>query len=247
MEKKSAMLLEVKNLSVDYGHARAIEDASFSVAKNEIVAILGANGAGKSTVLKAASGILLATGGRITAGEVLFRGQSIVNSRPDQLVAKGISLVPEGRRVFTTMTVRENLEMGGFLLRDSKKIQSRIDYVLAMFEPLSNRLSHKAGILSGGEQQMLSFSRALMLKPTLLLVDEPSLGLSPNFVDIVFEKLQEIKYSGTSILLVEQNAKMALDVCCRAYVFQTGKIVLVGSKNDLLDDPKVKDIFLGIM
>lgn len=246
LAEKSAMLLEAKNLSVAYGHAKAIiEDVSFSVAKGEIVAMLGANGAGKSTALKAVSGVLTAAGGNITTGEVLFRGQSIVGFRADQLVAKGISLVPEGRRVFTSMTVRENLEMGGFLIRDSKKIRTRIDHVLAMLGPLRDRLSQKAGTLSGGEQQMLSLGRALMLEPALLLVDEPSLGLSPNFVETVFEKLQEINRSGTSILLVEQNAWMALEICSRAYVFETGKIVLAGEQADLLADERVRDIFLG--
>jgi branched-chain amino acid transport system ATP-binding protein len=245
LAEKSAMLLEAKNLSVAYGHAKTIEDVSFSVAKGEIVAMLGANGAGKSTALKAVSGVLTAAGGNITAGEVLFKGQSIVGLRPDQLVAKGVSLVPEGRRVFTSMTVRENLEMGGFLIQDSKKIRTCIDHVLAMLGPLRDRLSQKAGTLSGGEQQMLSLGRALMLEPALLLIDEPSLGLSPNFVETVFEKLQEINCSGTSILLVEQNARMALEICNRAYVFETGKIVLEGTQTDLLLDAKISDIFLG--
>ncbi len=239
------MLLEAKNLSVAYGHAMAIEDASFSVAKGEIVAMLGPNGAGKSTSLRAVSGVLAATGGRITAGAVLHEGVSILGRRPDQLVARGVSLVPEGRRVFPSMTVRENLEIGAFLLNDSKTTDRRIDSVLAMFSPLRERLKQKAGTLSGGEQQMLSLGRALMLEPALLLVDEPSLGLSPNFVETVFEKLQEINRTGTSILLVEQNAQMALDVCHRAYVFETGRIALAGTRDSLLNDVRVSDLFLG--
>lgn len=239
------MLLDVKNLTVAYGHAKAIETASFSVASGEIVAMLGPNGAGKSTALRAVSGILPAAGGKITAGEVLYRGQSIIGLRPDELVSQGMSLVPEGRRVFSSMTVRENLEMGAFILHDTKKTRGRTDSVLAMFPPLRDRLAQKAGTLSGGEQQMLSLGRALMLQPSLLLVDEPSLGLSPNFVEAVFEKLQEINRGGTSILLVEQNASMALDVCHRAYVFETGRIALSGTRAELLTNARVSDIFLG--
>jgi branched-chain amino acid transport system ATP-binding protein len=244
-EGNSIVLLEVKDLSVVYGQAKAIENASFSVTKGEIVAMLGANGAGKSTALKVVSGILTAAGGKITTGDVRYAAESILGFRPDQLVAKGVSLVPEGRRVFTSMTVRENLEMGGFLLNDSKKTRIRIEHILTIFGPLRDRLSQKAGTLSGGEQQMLSLGRALILEPTLLLVDEPSLGLSPNFIEIVFEKLQEINHAGTSILLVEQNARMALEICSRAYVFETGRIALDGTRGDLLTDPSIKEIFLG--
>lgn len=239
------MLLEVKNLSVFYRNAKAINDVSLFVTKGEIVAMLGSNGAGKSTTLKAISGVLAQSGDSVLKGDVRFEGESLAGLRTDQLLAKGISLVPEGRRVFTRMTVRENLEMGGFLIRDQKKVQTRIDYVLTFFRPLRQLLSQKAGTLSGGEQQMLSLGRALMLEPTLLLVDEPSLGLSPNFVEFLFEKLLALKDSGTSILLVEQNAKKALEICSRAYVFEAGKIVLEGTQAELLSDPSLKDIFLG--
>jgi branched-chain amino acid transport system ATP-binding protein len=239
------VLLEVKNLSIAYGHAKAIENASFFVGKGEIVVLLGPNGAGKSTSLKAVSGVLNATGGKITAGNVQYAGVTILGFRPDQLAAKGISLVPEGRRLFASMTVKENLQMGGFLLRDPKKTAARIDKILAMFTPLRSRLAQKAGTLSGGEQQMLSLGRALMLEPALLLVDEPSLGLSPNFVETVFEKIQDINRAGTSVLLVEQNARMALDVCHRAYVFETGRIALAGTREELLASAKVRDLFLG--
>jgi branched-chain amino acid transport system ATP-binding protein len=245
LEGRPVVFLEVKNLNVAYGHAKAIEDASFSVGKGEIVALLGPNGAGKSTSLKAVSGVLAATGGKITAGDVHYAGESILGFRPDQLAAKGISLVPEGRRLFTSMTVRENLEMGGFLLRDAKKTAGRIEKVLTMFTPLRLRSAQKAGTLSGGEQQMLSLGRALMLEPALLLVDEPSLGLSPNFVETVFEKLQEINRGGTSVLLVEQNAQMALDICHRAYIFETGRIALAGTREDLLTNARIIDLFLG--
>lgn len=238
------MLLEVNKLSVVYRHAKAIEDVSFSVAVGEIVALLGPNGAGKSTVLRAVSGVLAETGGKITEGKVLCDGRSILGLRPDQLVSSGISLVPEGRRVFTSMTVQENLEMGGFLLRDHRKVKNNIDRVLAMFKPLQQCLSQKAGTLSGGEQQMLALGRALMLNPKILLVDEPSLGLSPNYVEIVFDRLQHINRTGTSVLLIEQNARMALDICSRAYIFQMGKIALNWMHNDLLKDARVQDLFL---
>jgi branched-chain amino acid transport system ATP-binding protein len=245
LEGRPNVLLEVKNLSVVYGHAMAIETASFSVAAGEIVAMLGQNGAGKSTALRAVSGVLAAAGGKITGGEVLCDGRSTLGLRPDQLVAMGISLVPEGRRVFTSMTVQENLEMGAFLLRDPRKTKNNMDRVLAMFEPLQAKLSKKAGTLSGGEQQMLSLGRALMIEPKLLLVDEPSLGLSPNYVEIVFDKLRDINRSGASILLVEQNASMALDICDRAYVFEMGKIALEGTRNSLLEDSRVQDLFFA--
>jgi branched-chain amino acid transport system ATP-binding protein len=245
LEGKQYVFLEVKNMSVVYGHAMAIEAASFSVAAGEIVAVLGQNGSGKSTALKAVSGVLAAAGGEVTGGEVLCDGRSILGLRPDQLVAMGISLVPEGRRVFTSMTVRENLEMGAFLLRDAQKTKDNMDRVLAMFEPLQAQLSKKAGTLSGGEQQMLSLGRALMIEPKLLLVDEPSLGLSPNYVEIVFDKLQDINRAGASILLVEQNAHMALDICDRAYVFETGKITLEETRNSLLENSRVQDLFFA--
>ncbi len=239
------MLLEVRNLTVDYGHARAIENASFSVEKGEIVALLGPNGAGKSTSLRAVTGGLAAAGGCIRAGDIHFGGKSIRGFRPDQLAAIGISLVPEGRRVFTRMTLRENLEMGGFLLRDSKQLKDRVEGVLVMFPLLRDRLAQKAGTLSGGEQQMLAFGRALMLEPELLLADEPSLGLSPNYVEMVEETLQQVNQAGTTILLVEQNARMALDICNRAYVFEIGRIAMDGARDTLIADPRVKEAFLG--
>lgn len=238
------MLLEAKNLTVCYGMVKALENVSFSVNEGEIVAMIGPNGAGKSTALKAVSGLLDAVGGHIESGEIFFKGESIRGFRTDELVEKGLCLVPEGRRVFPTMTVLENLEMGAYT-RNDKAIKEDIENVLTLFPQLEERKRQKAGTLSSGEQQMLAMGRALMLKPKLLLADEPSLGLSPNFVDLIFDKLLEINKNGTSILLVEQNAQMALEVCHRGYVFEVGSIALEGIKEILVENEKVKKVYLG--
>jgi branched-chain amino acid transport system ATP-binding protein len=239
------LLLEAKNLTVRYGTVKALEDVSFKLHEGEIVAMIGPNGAGKSTALKALSGVLEATDGCIENGEILFEGKSIKGFRTDELVKKGISLVPEGRRVFPTMTVWENLEMGAYTRIDKKSIKEDIDKVCTMFPHLMERRRQRAGVLSSGEQQMLAIGRALMLKPKLLMADEPSLGLSPNYVDIVFDTLLEINRSGMSILIVEQNARMALDICTRGYVFDIGRIALEGERAELLKNERVKTVFLG--
>ncbi len=239
------MLLEVNNLTVYYGAVKAIEDVSFRVNSGEIVAMIGPNGAGKSTSLHAVSGLLDSFGGQVKSGDMLFDETPIGGLRTDQLVELGIALVPEGRRVFSTMTVLENLEMGGYTQLDKGAVRNDIEKVLDLFPQLKDRTRQKAGTLSTGEQQMLAFGRALMLRPKLLLADEPSLGLSPNFVDLVFDKLIEINKSGTSILLVEQNARMALEVAQRAYVFEIGSIVLEGSGKSLAQNPDIKRTFLG--
>lgn len=239
------MLLEARDLTVCYGALRVLESVSFNVDEGEIVVMIGPNGAGKSTALNAVSGVLDAKGGTIESGEIFFDGESIKGLRTDQLVKKGISLVPEGRRVFPTMTVWENLEMGAYIQKDGKAVAAEIDQVLALFPQLKDRTKRKAGTLSSGEQQLLSLGRALMLKPRLLMADEPSLGLSPNFVDSIFEKLVEINKDGTSILLVEQNARMALEVCDRGYVFEIGTIALEGKQNSLVKDERVQKVFLG--
>jgi branched-chain amino acid transport system ATP-binding protein len=239
------LLLEVKDLTVFYGAVKALESVSFTVNEGGIVAMIGPNGAGKSTALKAVSGVLEATGGHVETGEILFEGQSIKGYRTDELVRKGLSLVPEGRRVFPTMTIWENLEMGAFTRSDKVSAREDVDKVLTLFPQLKARTKQKAGTLSSGEQQMLAMGRALMLKPKLLLADEPSLGLSPNFVDLIFDKLVEINRNGTSILLVEQNASMALEVAHRGYVFSIGKIVLDDSSSSLLNNEEVKRAFLG--
>lgn len=238
-------LLEVKNLAVNYGAVMAIEGVSLRVEKNEIVALLGPNGAGKSTTLKAICGLLGAQSGRITAGDIDFDGFSIKELRTDQLVKRGLILVPEGRHIFASMSVMENLEMGAFTRQDKNAVRGDIDKVFAMFPRLQERWRQKAGTLSSGEQQMLAIGRALMLRPKLLMADEPSLGLSPNYVEAIFDKFEEIKKSGVSILLVEQNAAMALDVADRAYIFEIGKIVLDGMADDLVNEPKVRQAFLG--
>ena len=234
------MLLEVKDLTVYYGAVKALEGVSFRVDEGEIVAMIGPNGAGKSTALKAVSGLV-----KPTAGEILFRGEKINGLRPDELVRKGLSLVPEGRRLFPTMTVLENLEMGAFIRDDDGAVREDLDRVFALFPHLKERRSQKAGTLSSGEQQMLAMGRALMLKPELLLADEPSLGLSPNYTELIFEKLTEINKSGTSVLLVEQNAQMALEIAHRGYVFKIGEIVLADAGKNLMGNEEVKKAFLG--
>ena len=239
------MLLEVSDLTVYYGAVKAIEDVSFRVNSGEIVAMIGPNGAGKSTSLKAVSGLLDSAGGHIKNGSMLFEGKSIGGPRTDQLVEMGIALMPEGRRVFPTMTVLENLEMGAYSRTDRRSIEDDIQNIFDLFPRLKERARQKAGTLSSGEQQMLALGRALMLKPKLLLADEPSLGLSPNFVDLIFEQLVGINKTGTSVLLVEQNARMALEVAHRAYVFEIGRIGLEGSTDNLCENPQVKKAFLG--
>lgn len=239
------MLLEVKDLTVNYGAVQALKNICLNVNEGEIVAMIGPNGAGKSTALKAICGLLKATGGEITKGEVFFSGESIKNIPPHDLVRKGISLVPEGRRLFPTMTVLENLEMGGYTRNDKKTIKASLEKILNLFPVLNKRRKQKAGTLSSGEQQMLAIGRALMLQPKLLLLDEPSLGLSPNYVETVFEKLKEINKDDTTILLVEQNARMALEYADRAYVFKIGEIFLEDTGENLLKNDKIKRSFLG--
>jgi len=233
-------ILEVKNLSVYYGPVRALENVSFYVSQGEIVSLLGPNGAGKSTVLKAICGLV-----PIHKGEIFFQGKKINGLTPDRLVRRGLCLVPEGKRIFTTMTVIENLEMGAFTLSNSSELKERLEKVFHLFPILKERKNQKAGTLSGGEQQMLAIARALMLKPSLLLLDEPSLGLSPNYVEAVLEKLVEINKDGISILLVEQNVFKALKICHRGYVFEIGKIAIEGERKDLLNNEKIKKMLLG--
>lgn len=234
------MLLEVRGLTVYYGAVRALEGVSFRADEGEIVAMIGPNGAGKSTALKAVCGLV-----KPRAGEVLLQGEKINGLRPDELVRKGLSLVPEGRRIFSTMTVLENLEMGAFIRKSNGTIKEDLEKVFTLFPHLKGRRNQRAGTLSSGEQQMLALGRALMLKPKLLLADEPSLGLSPNYVDLIFEKLAEINKNGTSIILVEQNAQMALEIAHRGYVFMIGEIALEGRGRNLLENGEVKKVFLG--
>jgi len=224
-------ILEVKNLTVYYGSVRALEDVSFYVDEGEIVVLLGPNGAGKSTALKAICGLA-----PIKTGEIHFLNEIINGLSPDRLVKRGLCLVPEGRRIFTSMTVEENLEMGGFTIgkKNKEALKERMENVFSLFPDLKERKKQKAGTLSTGEQQMLAIGRALMLRPRLLLLDEPSLGLSPNYVDFVFEKLAEINKEGTAILVVEQNPLKALEICHRGYIFGIGKIIAEEGRDNLL-------------
>lgn len=233
------MLLEAKNISVYYGAVKAIEDVSFHVNQREIVVMIGPNGAGKSTALKAVFGLV-----DIDSGDILFNGESIKGLRPDERVPNGISLIPEGRRLFPSMTVIENLETGA-LFRKGNDIKADIEGILELFPGLKDKKKTKVGVLSTGEQQMVAIGRALLQKPKLLLADEPSLGLSPSYVDKVFDALIEINKSGIGILLVEQNARMALEISHRGYVFKTGSILMEDSSKNLLESEAVKKAFLG--
>lgn len=250
---KVQSLLSVKNLTAYYDTVLALNNVSLYVKEGEIVAMIGPNGAGKSTTLKAICGLIIPQ-----SGEILFRGENINGNQPYQLVEKGLCLVPEGRRVFTSMSVLENLEMGAYMIdhrpwtidyglrnREKSKVQGQLSMVFKLFPVLKERQKQRAGTLSGGEQQMLAIGRALMLKPKLLLLDEPSLGLSPNYVATVFEKIKEINNEGTTILLVEQNARMALEYADRGYVFKIGEIFLEDTGKNLLTNNEVKKLFLG--
>lgn len=236
-------LLDVRDLTVYYGTVLALDSVSLHVEEGEIVAVIGPNGAGKSTALNAISGVVPLIGK--SSGQITFERQEINNLQPYQLVKKGICLVPECRRVFNTMSVLENLQMGAYTLGDRKKVGKALRRIFNLFPRLKERQHQRAETLSSGEQQMLAVGRALMLEPKLLLVDEPSIGLSPNYVQLVFEKLKEINKNGTAILLVEQNASMALKYSERGYVFDLGKIALAGPSKDLLENKKVGDLFLG--
>jgi branched-chain amino acid transport system ATP-binding protein len=235
------MLLEVKDLHVYYGAIHALQGLSFSVNEGEIVTLIGANGAGKSTTLRTISGIL-----RPRHGNILFRGQDITLTPAEKIVRLGISHVPEGRKIFAPLTVKENLEMGAYTRNNKEEIHQSMERVFASFPRLKERISQLGGTLSGGEQQMLATGRGLMSLPSLLLLDEPSMGLSPILVEEIFRIIQEINSQGTSILLVEQNAQMALSIASRAYVLETGKIVLEGKAKEIADNPKVKEAYLGI-
>jgi len=235
------MFLDVSDLNVYYGAIHALQGVSFHVEEGEIVTLIGANGAGKSTTLRTVSGIIRARGGRIA-----FKDQDITMTPAEQIVRLGISHVPEGRKIFAPLTVRENLLMGAFIRKDQAEIQKSLDRVFTSFPRLKERFQQLGGTLSGGEQQMLATARGLMSKPSLLLLDEPSMGLSPILVEEIFKIIQEINSQGTTILLVEQNAQMALSISHRAYVLETGRIVLEGSAAKVADDPQVKAAYLGI-
>jgi branched-chain amino acid transport system ATP-binding protein len=234
-------VLRVDNLNVYYGAIHALQGISFNVEQGEIVTLIGANGAGKSTTLRAISGIL-----RARSGEITFRGKDITTVNAEKIVAMGISHVPEGRKIFAPLSVKENLTMGAYTRKDPAEIQQTLQRVYASFPRLKERESQYGGTLSGGEQQMLATARGLMSLPGLLLMDEPSMGLSPILVEEIFRIIVEINKQGTSILLVEQNAQMALSIAHRAYVLETGKIVLSGTAKQIADNPQVKSAYLGI-
>ncbi len=233
-------MLQVKEIDVYYGAIQALKGVSIEVEEGSIVTLIGANGAGKTSTLKCISGLL-----KPKQGSILFQNKEISRMAPDKLVELGISQVPEGRRVFPGLTVLENLEMGAYLRKDKKTIQSDLDDVFTRFPRLQERRRQLAGTLSGGEQQMLAMGRALMARPKLLLMDEPSMGLAPLLVKEIFEIIKDINEKGTTILLIEQNANMALSIANRAYVIETGEIVLQGIADELLKSQEVKKAYLG--
>ena len=235
----SNTLLKVDNLHVYYGSIHAIKGISFEVNEGEIVTLIGANGAGKSTTLNTVAGLL-----KPRSGSILLHDQNIVGVPADKIVSKGMALCPEGRRIFLQMTVLENLEMGGYT-RPISELEESIENVYDHLPRLKERYKQVAGTLSGGEQQMLAMGRALMSKPKLMMMDEPSMGLAPILVEQIFDIIRELKHAGTTILLVEQNAQMALSIADRAYVLETGKIVNEGSASDLLHDDSVRRAYLG--
>ncbi|HOQ16245.1 MAG: ABC transporter ATP-binding protein [Epulopiscium sp.] len=233
-------MLKVKNINVYYDAIHAIKDVSFKVNEGEIVTLIGANGAGKTTILHTVSGLMKAK-----SGEISFQKQKIDHLEAHKLLQLGIAHVPEGRRVFAEMTVQENLELGAFTKKDKKAIKRNFEMVYEKFPRLKERRKQIAGTLSGGEQQMLAIGRALMSEPKLLLMDEPSMGLAPILVQEIFNIIKEINAAGTTILLVEQNANMALSIAHRAYVLETGKVVLEGNAKDLLGNDEVRKAYLG--
>ncbi len=233
------IMLKVDNINVYYGSIHAIKDISFEVCRGQIVTLIGANGAGKSTTLQTVSGLL-----HSKTGSIEFLGKSLSGVAPHRIVEHGLAHVPEGRRVFLQMSVEENLEMGAYT-RPRSEISDSIADVYSRFPRLKERRKQIAGTLSGGEQQMLAMGRALMSKPQLLMLDEPSMGLSPILVDQIFDIIKELHRAGTTILLVEQNAQMALSIADRAYVLESGKIVLSGSGEELLESEQVKKAYLG--
>lgn len=233
-------MLEVKDLEVEYGVIKAIKGISFEVRQGEVIALIGANGAGKTTILHTVTGLIPSS-----KGSIMYEGKSIGKMPGHKIVALGMAHVPEGRRVFSQLTVYQNLRMGAYTRKDKKEFEDTIRMVYQKFPRLEERKNQVAGTLSGGEQQMLAMGRALMSHPKIILMDEPSMGLSPIFVEEIFKIIREISASGTTVLLVEQNAKKALSIANRAYVLETGKIVLEGPAEKLMNDESVKKAYLG--
>ncbi len=233
-------MLKVENLHISYGFIEAVKGIDFEVRDGEIVALIGANGAGKTTTMHALSGLL-----KPKMGKIFLDDKEISKIPADKIVSLGLIQVPEGRHVFASQTVKENLELGAFLRKDKEDIKKTLDHVYELFPRLKEREGQLAGTLSGGEQQMLAMGRALMSKPKVLLLDEPSMGLSPLLVKEIFEIIKEINKAGTTVFVVEQNAKMALEIANRAYVMETGKIVLSGTGEELISSPEVSKAYLG--
>jgi branched-chain amino acid transport system ATP-binding protein len=233
-------LLELRDVQAGYGSIQILHGVSLTVNEAEIVSVIGPNGAGKSTTFKVIMNLITFLG-----GEVVFEGSSLVGQRPDRVLGLGLGYVPQGRVVFSTMTVRENLEMGAYLERDPAKVKAAMEYVFTLFPRLAERPRQLAGTMSGGEQQMLAMGRGLMMRPRMLMLDEPSLGLSPRFVDEVFDKTVEMARAGLTVMLVEQNAARALEISDRGYVLELGRNRFEGSGRELLDNPEVRRMYLG--
>ena len=233
-------MLEVKNLSVSYGAIEAVKDISFTVNAGEIVSLIGANGAGKTTTLHTITGLVPAK-----SGSVMYNGVDLLKTHNNKIVTLGMAHIPEGRHVFTRMSVEENLEMGAFSQKDQSDLKKDLDMVYGLFPRLKERRNQKAGTLSGGEQQMLAMGRALMSHPKTILMDEPSMGLSPKLVKEIFSIIRKLHEQGITILLVEQNAKMALSIADRAYVLETGRITMEGDAKELLNNEQVRKAYLG--
>ena len=233
-------MLEIDQLVCRYGKVEALKRVSLVVKKGELVTLIGANGAGKTTTLKAISGLLPSTGGRMT-----FEGEDITRASPRQILSRGIAHCPEGRHVFPDMTVQENLEMGCYLRSDASGVATDMERIFGSFPVLAERRRQMAGTLSGGEQQMLAIGRALMSRPKLVLFDEPSLGLAPNIVERTFEIIRAIRAEGTTVLMVEQNAYAALEMCDRAYLLESGTLTLEGTGRELIDNPHIRKAYLG--
>lgn len=233
-----SIILEIKDLNVRFGGIRAVDGISMNVQEGKIITLIGANGAGKSTILRSVSGIV-----RPTSGDILLNGESIVGLSPDKIVARGVTLVPEGRRVFPNLTVLENLKIGAYLRKD--KLSNDLEYVYSLFPRLRERHWQHAGTLSGGEQQMLAVGRALMSRPKLIMMDEPSLGLAPLVVRDIFDIIVTINKAGITVLLNEQNANLALKIADYGYVIETGRLTLTGTGDELLHNESVKEAYLG--
>jgi branched-chain amino acid transport system ATP-binding protein len=239
--RRYEMMIELKDINAGYGQVQIVRDVSMNIDNNEIVALIGANGAGKSTIIKTISGML-----PVSSGSIIFEGKRIENMPAHKIITNGIALVPEGRRLFPYMTVQENLELGAYVENNREKVQENMEWVFGLFPILQERRAQLAGTFSGGEQQMLTIGRALMSKPKFLMMDEPSLGLSPMIVDEVFKTVEVLQNEGVTILLVEQNVRKSLEIVSRGYVLEHGRIVLSGEAKELLEDENVKKAYLGM-